>query len=116
VLIIAYLTRQEPADPALKILRDAKRIFLSSPFVRHEVCSKAFFNKRHLEYRFYTEYFQQAVMFNDVRLILKRATREAARSGISAMDSRMSPRRTYLTRTNSSRPKSPGNPSAGRSS
>lgn len=45
------------------------------------------FNKRHQEYRFYREYFKQAAMFNDVRLILERASREASRSGVSAMDS-----------------------------
>jgi hypothetical protein len=60
---------------------------LSSPFVRHEVCPKSLFNKRHLEYRFYREYFQRAVMFNDVRLILERAGRESAKTGVSAMDS-----------------------------
>src|SRR6266545_495538 len=68
-------------------LEDPNRIFLSSPFVRHECCPMALFNKRHLEYRFYREYFQRSVMFNDVRPILERASREAARSGVSAMDS-----------------------------
>lgn len=68
-------------------MKDPKRIFLSSPFVRHEVCPKALFNKRHLEYRFYTENFRRAVLFNDVRLILERASRESARSGVNAMDS-----------------------------
>ena len=73
--------------PALAVLKDPDRIFLSSPFVRHEVCPKALFNKRHLEYRFYREYFQRAIMFNDVRLVLERASSEAARSGVGAMDS-----------------------------
>ena len=70
----------------MAILEDRNRIFLSTEFVRHEVCPKALFNRRHLEYRFYREYFRRAVMFNDVRLILERASRESARSGISAMD------------------------------
>jgi len=87
VLITAYNARSELKAPALAILKDPNRIFLSSPFVRHEVCPKSIFNKRHLEYRFYREYFQRAVMFNDLRLILERASRESARSGISAMDS-----------------------------
>ena len=68
-------------------MKDPDRVFLSSPYVRHEVCPKAIFNQQHLEYRFYQEYFRHAVMFNDVRLILERASREAARSGLSAMDS-----------------------------
>ena len=71
----------------MNILKDPNRIFLSSPYIRHELCPKALFNKRHPEYRFYREYFQRAVMFNDVRLILDRASREASRSGVSAMDS-----------------------------
>lgn len=69
------------------MLKDPDRVFLSSPFVRHEVCPKALFNKRHQEYRFYREYFQRAVMFNDVRLVLERASRESAKSGVNAMDS-----------------------------
>jgi len=51
------------------------------------VCPKSLYNKRHLEYRLYREYFQCAVMLNDVRLILERASRESAKSGVSAMDS-----------------------------
>ncbi len=87
VLITAYNARPELKVPALAVLKDPDRVFLSSPFVRHEVCPKALFNKRQLEYRFYHEYFQRAVMFNDVRLILERASRESAKSGVNAMDS-----------------------------
>ena len=87
VLIAAYNARPELKAPALALLKNPERIFLSSPFVRHEVCPKALFNRRPLEYRFYREYFKRAVMFNDVRLILERASRESAKSGVSAMDS-----------------------------
>ena len=71
---------------ALAVLRDPDRDFLSSPFVRHEVCPKAVFNKRHQEYRFYREYFHRATLFDDVRLTLERASRESAKSGVNAMD------------------------------
>ena len=87
VLITGYNGQHGLQERALAILEDPNRIFLSSPFVQHECCPKALFNKQHLEYRFYREYFQRAAMFNDVRLILERASREAARSGVSAMDS-----------------------------
>jgi predicted nucleic acid-binding protein len=87
VLITAYNAQRDLKEQALGVLEDSGRTFLSSPFIRHEVCPKALFNKRHLEYRFYREYFQRATMFNDVRLILERAGREAARSGVGAMDS-----------------------------
>jgi predicted nucleic acid-binding protein len=87
VLITGYNGRPGLQERALAVLGDPNPVLLSSPFVRHECCPKALFNKRHLEYRFYREYFQRAAMFNDVRLILERAGREAARSGVSAMDS-----------------------------
>lgn len=87
VLITAFNGQPDLKEGAMAVLEDPKRIFLSSPFVSHELCPKALFNKRHLEYRFYREYFKRATMFNDVRLILERAGREAARSGINAMDS-----------------------------
>jgi hypothetical protein len=53
VLIAAYNARPELKAPALAILKDPNRIFLSSPFARHEVYPKSLFNKRHLECRFY---------------------------------------------------------------
>jgi predicted nucleic acid-binding protein len=87
VLIIAYGTQRPYTNVALEVLRDPDRIFLSSPFVWHEVCPKALFNHRQQEYRFYLEYFQRTAMLNDVRLILEHAGHEAARSGVGAMDS-----------------------------
>ena len=87
VLITAYGTQRPFRNVALDVLRDPNRIFLSSPFVRHEICPKARFNHRREEYRFYFEYFQSTAMFNDVRLILERAGHESARAGLGAMDS-----------------------------
>ena len=87
VLITAYGTQRPFKSVALDLLDESDRIFLSSPFVRHEVCPKALFNHRREEYRFYVEYFQRTAMFNDVRLILERAGHEAGRSGVGAMDS-----------------------------
>ena len=52
VLITGYNGKPDLKDRALPIMKDPGRIFLSSPYVRHEV-PKARFNKRHLEYRFY---------------------------------------------------------------
>jgi len=87
VLITGYNGPADLREKALALLEDSTRIFLSSPFIWHEICPKAQFNRRHREYRFYREYFQRAATFNDVRLILDRASRESARSGVSAMDS-----------------------------
>ena len=68
-------------------LDDPKRVFLSSPFVRHEVSPKAFYNKRQDEYRFYQSYFRRATFCDDLKSILSHADKESAKSGIGAMDS-----------------------------
>ena len=87
VLITAYSGRFGEMNAAIELLEEPNQIFLSSPFVLHEVCPKALFNRRKQEYRFYLEYFQRTAMFNDVRLILENAGRESARAGLGAMDS-----------------------------
>ncbi len=74
-------------EPALQILKDPERIFLCSPFIRHEISPKALFNKQEGEYRFYQEYFRRCIMIGDLKLILRHATNESARSGVGAMDS-----------------------------
>ena len=87
VLITANRGLVGERNAALEILEDPDRIFLSSPFLQHEVCPKALFNHRQQEYRFYLEYFQRTAMLNDVRLILEHAGHESARAGLGAMDS-----------------------------
>lgn len=79
--------RNAPSRTSLDLLDDPNRIFLSSPFVQHEVCPKALFNHRREEYRFYLEYFQRTATINDVRLILEHAGQEFAHAGLGAMDS-----------------------------
>ena len=44
VLITGYNSPLDPQIPALAVLKDPRRIFLSSPYVWHEVCPKALFN------------------------------------------------------------------------
>ncbi len=70
----------------MQILEDPNRVFLSSPFVKHEVSPKALFNRRRGEYRFYEKYFRRAVMFGDLDSILRLAGRECGRFGVGAMD------------------------------
>jgi hypothetical protein len=60
VLITAFSGERDLMDRALAVLEDPNRVFLSSPFIRHEICPKAQFNKRQAEYRFYRAYFQYA--------------------------------------------------------
>ena len=86
VLIAAVNGEPTSKGPALGVLKDPRRVFLSSPFVQLEVLSKARYFKHHAEYRFYQRYFRAAEMFTDANTMLRRAAREAARSGVGAMD------------------------------
>jgi predicted nucleic acid-binding protein len=87
VLIAAYKGSPSIEEPARLILDDPGRVFLSSPFVRHEVSPKALFNKQAVEYRFYQAYFRRALLYHDLKAILSHAGKESAKSGIGAMDS-----------------------------
>ena len=87
VLIAAYKGSPSIEEPAGLILDDPSRVFLSSPFVRHEVSPKALFNKQAVEYRFYQGYFRRALFCEDLKAILSHAGKESAKSGIGAMDS-----------------------------
>jgi hypothetical protein len=87
VLIAGYKGSPLVVAAAGNILNDGNRIFLSSPFVRHEVSPKALYNRRRDEYRFYQSYFKRATFCDDLKLILNHAGRESAKSGINAMDS-----------------------------
>ena len=87
VLIAAYKGSPSIEAPANDILDDPNPVFLSSPFVRHEVSPKALYNRRQDEYRFYQNYFRRAVFCDDLKSILSHAGKESAKSGVSAMDS-----------------------------
>ena len=87
VLIAAYKGSPAAGGSIGFILGDPDRVFLTSPFVRHEISPKAMFHKQEGEYRFYQRYFRQAMFCDDLKLILSHASRESARSGIGPMDS-----------------------------
>ena len=53
VLITAYNGQTDLRERSLALLEDPRRLFLSTPFIQHECCPKALFNKRHQEYNFY---------------------------------------------------------------
>jgi predicted nucleic acid-binding protein len=86
VLIAAYKGSPSLEAPAIDILDDPNRVFLSSPFVRHEVSPKALYNRQLDEYRFYQNYFRRAAFCNDLKSILSHAGKESAKSGVGAMD------------------------------
>ena len=87
VLIAAYKGTPSIEAPAINILDNPNRVFLSSPFVRHEISPKALYNRQRDEYRFYQNYFGRAVFCDDLKLILSHAGKESAKSGVGAMDS-----------------------------
>ena len=87
VLIAAYKGSPWIEAPANNILDDPDRVFLSSPFVRHEVSPKALYNRQLDEYRFYQKYFRRAAFCDDLKSILSYAGKESAKSGVGAMDS-----------------------------
>jgi hypothetical protein len=87
VLIAAYKGSASIEAPANNILDDPNRVFLSSPFVRHEVSPKALYNRQLDEYRFYQKYFRRAAFCDNLKSILSYAGKESAKSGVGAMDS-----------------------------
>ena len=87
VPIAAYKGSPSIEAPANNILDDPTRVFLSSPFVRHEVSPKALYNRQLDEYRFYQKYFRRAAFCDDLKSILSYAGKESAKSGVGAMDS-----------------------------
>lgn len=87
VLIAAHLGSASIEAQAINILNEPNRVFLSSPFVRLEVSPKATYNRRLDEYHFYQRYFRRAAFCDDLKSMLNHAGKEAAKSGIGAMDS-----------------------------
>lgn len=86
VLLAAARSLGRDRERALKILEDPERTFLTSPFVHLELVPKAIFHKKRLEKAFYDEYFNAAEWFRNLDEIEAAAQREAARSGLAAMD------------------------------
>jgi predicted nucleic acid-binding protein len=87
VLIAAARGNEPSSRRAFEVLDDARRSFVSSPFVCLEVLPKAIFNKRLAEVAFYEAYFGsvEAWVTPDQEL-LEDASRLAARFGLSAID------------------------------
>ena len=74
------------AERAFKFLDDPGRILLTSPFVYLEVAPKATFFKRHLECKFYNQFFEKAQWYRDLAKMEAAARPEAIKNGLGAMD------------------------------
>ena len=87
VLITAARGVAALSSPALDVLSDTSREFVSSDWVRLEVLPKALYFKRQAEVKFYEFFFEQVKIW--VRFepeLLNTAMEEATVSGLSAVD------------------------------
>lgn len=87
VLIEAYRGSSALAAPALVILTDANREFVTSEFVRLEVLPKPTFQRRLIEVAFYNTFFATAIQSAPIsRALVRLAMRRAEAFGLSAVD------------------------------
>ena len=88
VLIEAYRGSSPLAAPAVAILGDADRQFVTSAFVRLEVLPKPTYYKRLIEVAFYNAFFAAARRSVPVtKAFVQLAMRRAETFGLSAVDS-----------------------------
>ena len=86
VLITAARSKDADQQTALSVLRDARRVFLTTPFVALEVIPKATFNRQELERSFYARYLESATNYRELNRMAGLAGEEAARCGLAALD------------------------------
>lgn len=87
VLITAARGDAALSTPAIEVLSDASREFVSSEWVRLEVLPKARYFNRQSEVRFYDLFFGQVSIWAPFEPgLLTMAMEEATRSGLSAVD------------------------------
>jgi predicted nucleic acid-binding protein len=87
VLITAARGTAALSAPAIEILSDATREFVSSAWVRLEVLPKAQYFKRQSEVKFYELFFERVNIWAQFSpSLLATALEEAVKSGLSAAD------------------------------
>ena len=86
VLIAAFRGSPDARRSALAAIEDPTRIFVVSDFVRLEVLPKAQYYKRQHEVAFYTTIIATAESVEFSPNLIESAHREAAQSGLAAMD------------------------------
>lgn len=87
VLIEAYRGSSTIAAPALAILSDGNREFVTSEFVRLEVLPKPTFQRLLIEVAFYNTFFATATHTVSItRTLVRLAMRRAEQFGLSAVD------------------------------
>jgi predicted nucleic acid-binding protein len=87
VLIAAIRGTPELADPAMELLNDPERLFVSSDFVQLEVLPKTVYFRHTAEAAFYRAYFASITEMVPVsQALVAQASGQAQRAGLAAMD------------------------------
>ena len=86
VLIAAFRSRNTVSTPALTLLDDPGRVFVTSDYVRLEVLPKPLYFRRHTEAEFYEAFFAAAEFVEASPTLVSAAFEEARRAGLGAVD------------------------------
>ncbi|MCX6617367.1 MAG: PIN domain-containing protein [Acidobacteria bacterium] len=72
--------------PALSLLRETGRVFLSCPFLDLELLPQVILNRKARQQEFLEAYLAATERIEDIDSIFREAFREASRSAVSGMD------------------------------
>ena len=86
VLIAAFRSRNAASTPALTLLDDPERIFVTTDYVRLEVLPKPLYFRRQTEAEFYEAFFAAAELVEVSQSLVLEAFEEARQAGLAAMD------------------------------
>ena len=86
VLIAAFRSRNDASTPALTILDDPERVFVTTDYVRLEVLPKPLYFRRETEAAFYEAFFAAAEFVEVSPALVLEAFEDARQAGLAAMD------------------------------
>ena len=86
VLIAAFRSRNTVSTPALTLLDDPERVFVTTDYVRLEVLPKPPYFRRETEAEFYEAFFAAAELVEVSQALVAAAFEEARQVGLAAMD------------------------------
>jgi predicted nucleic acid-binding protein len=86
VLIVAFRSRNAASTPALTLLDDPERVFVTTDYVRLEVLPKPLYFRRETEAEFYEAFFAAAEFVEVSQDLASAALEEARHAGLAAMD------------------------------
>ena len=86
VLIAAFRSRNTVSTPALTLLDDPERVFVTTDYVRLEVLPKPLYFRRETEAELYEAFFAAAELVEVSQALVLAAFEEARHAGLAAMD------------------------------